>query len=97
MMRCKMERPLAAAWRSLRRMSPSSALAVSAMVSSSRMAERIFSSKYLLVWRPEKKRSMAVGSPVRPTSYSLTRREAVSTPATSSSSRVLSMPPWSAR
>ena len=44
-MRWRICRPLEAASRIFRRMSASSLLAVSAMVSSSRMAERIFSSK----------------------------------------------------
>ena len=65
MMRCKIWRPLVAATRICRRISASSGLAVSAMVSSSRMAPRILSSRYLLGRRAENSRSMAVGSPCR--------------------------------
>ena len=53
-----------------RRISVSSALAVSAMVSSSRMAPWMRSSRYLLVCRALKNRSMAVASPLRSSSYS---------------------------
>ena len=45
MIRCNICRPLVAAARIFRRMSASSGLAVSAIVSSSRMAERILSSR----------------------------------------------------
>ena len=64
-MRWRIWRPLEAASRIFRRMSASSLLAVSAMVSSSRMAERICSSKYLLVCREANRRSSTVSSPWR--------------------------------
>ena len=67
---CKICRPLLAAIRIFRRISVSSALAVSAMVSSSRMAPWMRSSRYLLVCRALKNRSMAVASPLRSASYS---------------------------
>ena len=53
MIRCRICRPLLEARRILRRMSWSSALAESAMVSSSKMAPWILSSKNLLVCRAE--------------------------------------------
>ena len=97
MIRCRICRPLLAARRILRRMSASSGLAESAMVSSSKMAPWILSSKNLLVCRAENRWSSTVFSPCRSRSYSETRREAVSRSATSSSSLVFSTPPWSAR
>ena len=97
MIRCRICRPLLEARRILRRMSASSGLAVSAMVSSSKMAPCIFSSKNLLVCRAENRWSSTVFSSCFSRSYSDTRREAVSRSATSSSSLVFSTPPWSAR
>ena len=90
-------RPLDAAFRLWRRMSASSGLALSAMTSSSRMEVVIFSSRKRLPRRDRNRLSTAVRSPPSSFQYSFTRRAQRSTPAMSSSSRVFSVPPRSAR
>ena len=87
------------AWaaRMWRRMSASSVLAASAMVSSSGMARLIFSSRKRLPWRERNRWSMAVFSAASSLKYSLARRAAVSRSAMVSSSRVFRAPPRSAR
>ena len=97
MIRCRIWRLLAWAARMWRRMSASSVLAASAMVSSSGMARLIFSSRKRLPWRERNRWSMAVFSAASSLKYSLARRAAVSRSAMVSSSRVFRAPPRSAR
>ena len=95
---CRIWRLLAWAARMWRRISASSGLAASAMVSSSGIQRLMVSSRKRFPWRDKNKWSIAVFS-VRssPEKYSLARRAAVSRSAMLSSSRVFRLPPRSAR